>query len=369
MISRIVSDFLRQAQTDNLHTVHYPKHIDALDLKIGFGQGNRAKVPWIAALGAGQRVNQGIYPVYLYYREEQKLLLCFGVSETNIPALRWGSGVENKYPEVRQVIESPPRYGDSYVYKSYDVAAEGLPAPEKEMEEDFLFISEQYAHILSDTKIPLNGLIKAFRARYPEFRTFENCGEQFRSDEDQYKRAASVLFTDLFSDWLSGAPDSLSGEEFSIRSLKLFRKTNLIDWRAISRIEEQILKSKELLPQFQRLCHQLLSKARKNEELLAELDALIDCISREGREFPASTKLIPTYLLMLANPDKYIFIKPSFTAHFFKALGYDGMHKKSALTAADYSQTLARFLEIKEQLRELEPRDMIDLQSFYYGRL
>lgn len=59
--------FLQQADTVDLKTKAYPKHFAGLQVKVSFGSGNKAQVPWIAFLKKEDRVQDGIYPVYLYY--------------------------------------------------------------------------------------------------------------------------------------------------------------------------------------------------------------------------------------------------------------------------------------------------------------
>jgi hypothetical protein len=89
--------------------------------------------------------SQGYYPVYLYYRGEKKLILAFGVSETNEFGGAWRDDILQSAPYVSEVISNPPRYGNSWVYKSYDVLEgatgvefvfDGTPKPVEAMESD-----------------------------------------------------------------------------------------------------------------------------------------------------------------------------------------------------------------------------------------
>ncbi len=120
-ISEVLADFIKQAQTSNLTHAGYPKLYEGLNIKVGFGQGGVAKIPWIAVLGENQAVSKGIYPVYLYYKDQNKILLCFGVSETSLPDMQWGNDVVTNFPLVSSVIVRPKRYGSSYVFKEYDI--------------------------------------------------------------------------------------------------------------------------------------------------------------------------------------------------------------------------------------------------------
>ena len=116
--------FLKQAESGDLGTRSYPKEFKNYEMKVGFGQGTPARIPWIAFLGEGQKVTKGIYPVYLYYKKIKKLILAYGVSETQPPEINWehidnAVLVEQYYQ--KEFGEKPDRYGNSYVFKVYDV--------------------------------------------------------------------------------------------------------------------------------------------------------------------------------------------------------------------------------------------------------
>jgi 5-methylcytosine-specific restriction enzyme B len=138
-----VDKFIKQAHTDKLATRDYIKKFSDLKVKVGFGQGNPAKIPWIAFLGEGQTVSNGIYPVYLYFKKENRIMLAYGVSETESPSVDWGLEEDidtiSKYFE-KEDLDKPDRYGSSYVFKDYD--PDHLDP--KEIEEDLQSIIETY---------------------------------------------------------------------------------------------------------------------------------------------------------------------------------------------------------------------------------
>jgi 5-methylcytosine-specific restriction protein B len=156
VIADILPKFIEQAQTTELSSKHLNRDIDKFKLKASFGQGNQARIPWIALLGAGQTTMDGIYPVYLYYRAQQKLLLCYGISETNRPKRSWGMNVEQQFSRVSEVIDNPARYGASFVFKEYDVLDGKLHAPADELEAHFNSIKNEYQRVLSESNKPLS---------------------------------------------------------------------------------------------------------------------------------------------------------------------------------------------------------------------
>ncbi len=116
-----IKEFLSQANTNNLKTKNYRKTILNLKIKVSFGQGYSAKVPWIAFLDEYNSVQDGIYPVYLYYKEKGILILAYGVSETRRPKQSWKISnpiTINDYFEDNN-LGVPQRYGTSFIYKVY----------------------------------------------------------------------------------------------------------------------------------------------------------------------------------------------------------------------------------------------------------
>ena len=118
-LKEILSEFVLQSQTDNLKWSAYPKEYLDLNMKVSFGQGVPARVSWISFLAPEMQTSNGFYPVYLFYKKENKLILAYGISETSEYPQTWPSEVVNNYKKINEHIENPPRYGDSFLYKSY----------------------------------------------------------------------------------------------------------------------------------------------------------------------------------------------------------------------------------------------------------
>ena len=97
-----------------------------LDIEISFGKGKATSVPWIAFLGYGQKVQDGIYPVFLFYKAQKLLILSYGVSETNAPKLKWPRQTALMRISdffVAEGLKKPDRYGTSFVFKYYPIGA------------------------------------------------------------------------------------------------------------------------------------------------------------------------------------------------------------------------------------------------------
>jgi 5-methylcytosine-specific restriction protein B len=121
----LIGKFLKQAEAaDDLSTKSYAKAYRGLQVAASFGKGNFGRIPWISFLGYGQKTSDGIYPVYLFYRDAGVLILAYGISETSQPAYTWSDTEEA--PTIRELLSSrfgkvPERYGDSLVFAAYRV--------------------------------------------------------------------------------------------------------------------------------------------------------------------------------------------------------------------------------------------------------
>lgn len=122
----LLTKFLKQAETmSSLAVSSYATDYRGLKVKVSFGQGVQARVPWIAFLGLGHVVSKGSYPVLLYYREAKELLVAYGVSETHTTESLWKDihGRETiKDFLIKKLGRAPERYGDSLVARAFAVS-------------------------------------------------------------------------------------------------------------------------------------------------------------------------------------------------------------------------------------------------------
>ena len=89
-----------------------------MELKVSFGKGNPAKIPWAGFLLGENTIQKGIYPVFLLFKEINYLILAYGISETEKSNTEW------EVPENSQIItdwyksnfdKNPFRYGSSFI--------------------------------------------------------------------------------------------------------------------------------------------------------------------------------------------------------------------------------------------------------------
>lgn len=125
-----------------------------LGIEISFGAEQASAVPWIAFTGYNQIVENGIYPVYLYYKDFDILILAYGVSGINSSSVNWISSSITEQTIKRyfkkNLSQRTNRYGDSFVYKVYDTKQ--LPN-NSILEEDLKSITEEYKKLIKGQSI------------------------------------------------------------------------------------------------------------------------------------------------------------------------------------------------------------------------
>jgi 5-methylcytosine-specific restriction protein B len=127
-VRELLQKFLKQAnEGTSLVVSDYPKRYRDLDVNVSFGKGNFAKIPWISYTGYGQSTSAGIYPVVLYFKSDEVLVVAYGISETNRPEAHWedlgAAESVGKYLESNFDV-SADRYGSSIVHKGFKISEE-----------------------------------------------------------------------------------------------------------------------------------------------------------------------------------------------------------------------------------------------------
>jgi hypothetical protein len=119
-----------------------------LQIELSFGIGGATNVPYIAFIGYNQVVSNGIYPVLLYYKDINLLILAYGVSSKNNSEKKWSNYHElktiNSYFDENN-LGNPPKYGNSCIYKVYNT---NLLINQREVEKDTFDLTNYYHRCL-----------------------------------------------------------------------------------------------------------------------------------------------------------------------------------------------------------------------------
>lgn len=184
--------FLRQAKTGDLKTKgKYLKEYQGLTVKVSFGQGTTARVPWISFLAEGQSTSNGIFPNYLLYKDINKLLLVYGVSETTRPAMQWNVNAPTlaEYFAQHSLGFAEP-YPNSYVYKVYDLKRD---LNEEEINKDLDTLISIYKKTLAQQGTPQPKPTRTEKFNYKQFVTSATQAGLVTSDAQCLRFIASLL--------------------------------------------------------------------------------------------------------------------------------------------------------------------------------
>jgi len=143
--------FLSQAKTKELGTSAFINSFQGLSVKVSFGKGNQARIPWIAFLNDTDNVQEGIYPVYLLFKDKNLLILAYGVSETYTSNRKWNISnvktIEQYFADMN--LGKPERYGSSFVFRSYQLS-KGIA--EEEINNDLIELISIYKSNSGESK-------------------------------------------------------------------------------------------------------------------------------------------------------------------------------------------------------------------------
>jgi 5-methylcytosine-specific restriction protein B len=127
MIIETLDIFLKQAQTEELATKgkRYLNSYNDCKVKISFGKGRISNVPWIAFLRGNNEIRCGIYPVILYYKKIQKLVIAFGIGTYFETDKEWKFDDKYKFRTIKSELgdkyDGVIPYNKCFVYSYYRV--------------------------------------------------------------------------------------------------------------------------------------------------------------------------------------------------------------------------------------------------------
>lgn len=183
-------------------------------------------------------------------------------------------------------------------------------------------------------------------------------GERFTTEERQYKDKAHVLAVELlgkepFDELLEHA----DYQEITRRVLKVVSATNLIFPNEKMALKDG-LAAKEVQKDFAMALHGLLFS---QDPLQARFEAFARVLQNIG----AAKWTIASYFPFFMYPERFMFVKPTITQHAADLCGFE-ISYQSELNWLTYKRILDFSNYLLDATAELQPRDMIDIQSFMW---
>ncbi len=197
------------------------------------------------------------------------------------------------------------------------------------------------------------------RRRYPDWTGFEDT--RFVKEEREYKQAAVRLLRELLSEAeMRRLAAAGADREIAARVDRVAHATNLL-YVSTPRTGDLFLLHDPSVPaaQLSSALIDLLYGPGDGPERLDRFARWSEAAA--GR----SAYALPTYLLMLADPEREFFVKPEATARFVELLGRP-MIFRGAPSSERYGELLDLMGELSAALDAFRPKDMIDLQSLLW---
>jgi uncharacterized protein DUF3553 len=184
-------------------------------------------------------------------------------------------------------------------------------------------------------------------------------GARFMEEEREYKMTAHKLCAELLAKQRFGRMLASHAYSDATRdALRVVNATNLIFPNEKMSLRDG-LKTSQQEQQFCDALFSLLHDTGPREE-----GRFMDFAHILGA-LQAAKWTIATYFQFINDPETFMFLKPIATQRAARMCGFD-IHYRADLNWRTYDsvQVFARYL--RDELKELEPRDMIDVQSFMW---
>ncbi|MCD6533688.1 MAG: hypothetical protein J7L25_06395 [Deltaproteobacteria bacterium] len=215
----------------------------------------------------------------------------------------------------------------------------------------------------TQTKTPptyksMKKMVDIFLKNFPE--GFND--EKYISDERQHKlEAGELLTTTLNQEKFQQLLDDKDFAEIAQLSLSIINKTNLIFPNEKISLKEGLTddENRELF------CTSLFLLLYGDQDIKSRFINFAKTLTT----LKADKWTTQTYFLYLSDPDKYLFLKPTVTKKAAEICAFQ-LHYDTKLNWETY-RALLDFgeyfkIELKEYGEKLTPKDMIDVQSFFW---
>jgi hypothetical protein len=183
--------------------------------------------------------------------------------------------------------------------------------------------------------------------------------QAYLKNERKNKVAAHELALSLIGpDQLEALIGKKDYEEIGKRALKVANATNLIFPNEKLALKNGLKDSDNMASFSEGLYHLLYGKEAMAERFVA--------FARTLEDIKAAKWTTLSYFLFIVFPDKYIFIKPLVTQLAAEISAFE-INYRPELNWKTYQSVLDFAEYFRSELKDLKPRDMIDIQSFMWG--
>jgi hypothetical protein len=183
-------------------------------------------------------------------------------------------------------------------------------------------------------------------------------GNKFQSEEREYKDKAHNLAQELIGrDNLKELLKNKEYSEITKRALKVVNATNLIFPNEKMSLKDGLVSEKSQKA-FSESLYELLFGNGEIKDKFESFSNVLENIN-------AAKWTTASYFLFILLPEKYMFVKPTVTQHTSELCGFE-INYKPQLNWLTYKLIIEFSNYLYSELAELNPRDMIDVQSFMW---
>lgn len=217
-------------------------------------------------------------------------------------------------------------------------------------------------------KAKVDQAFSKFKARFPDFKSFDEPGKEFDELELKYKWELSEAFQEFGTEILEEERVDIFDEFvnfFRKRKLEWLdnKPQNLTYFEDITNLQKNIGTESVLRQEFTSHIRKLLKNADDDQSIWKAIGEFIDFLKR--LRLPAGkTKVWPSMVLFLWRPKKFIFIKPKLFDQVLEELGFEKLGSGINLTAESYSRVMR---EMETVCKEIDAKDYIELHSFLWA--
>ncbi len=209
-------------------------------------------------------------------------------------------------------------------------------------------------------KQKIEDLVSLMQKTYPGWTNFSD--SSYLEDETDYKREAIAKAKELLSEAeLSRLLDENKFDEIISRLKSIANATNLLWTNVPSTGDLAILEDDKL--DKQSFCRQIFQLLHGSSPSQDRLDGFLKFVKDNGLP---NKWTFPTYFLFMCHPDTEMFIKPKATKAFFKYLGVEDLGFNSTPSGETYFNIKEISHQLKDDLIEYKPQDMVDIQSLIF---
>lgn len=197
-------------------------------------------------------------------------------------------------------------------------------------------------------------LIEAFLKQFPDGFS----GAEYHKNERDYKLKAHDLMLNILNETsFSNLLKEDNYNEICSRALRIVNSTNLIFPNEKMSLKDGLISEQNK----KRFSENLFSLLFEKEDIEKHFEAFAGCLL----DIKAGKWTTLTYFLFITFPEKHMFLKPTVTQDAAEICGFE-LYYRSDLNWKTYSKLLEFSDYLFKALIELNPRDMIDIQSFIW---